>query len=320
MQIIEEYLQKDGRIKAVFHKENKGTLITRNDGIKVCAGEYVMFVDGDDYYSIDACEKAYNAIVTENTDILQFGVDMFSDEGELDRKTVSSQKTGNFAIIKRNVHTDDENGLLNREKVNFEINPVIYNKIYKKDVLLKMVGNTPDERIVVSEDRLQSFITAFFAHSFSSIDEYLYNYRIGGGVSTKNYLGYPGIEATAKMVFVFKYLENWLKENSDIAVTGWLLEKYRREVTNYIWECFAKRCKDEDREYFVNCLMEYASPQEILTPLLVTTYELKTNSDYYKNQCNMLDKALKEIQYSTSYKIGNKIVRVLGKIKSFMKK
>ena len=46
--ILEEYKQKDGRIK-VIHKENEGTGIARNTGLKVATGECVAFVDPDDW-------------------------------------------------------------------------------------------------------------------------------------------------------------------------------------------------------------------------------------------------------------------------------
>ncbi len=55
-QICDEYASKDSRIK-VLHKTNGGLSDARNAGIRIANGEYIMFVDSDDYISIDACEK-----------------------------------------------------------------------------------------------------------------------------------------------------------------------------------------------------------------------------------------------------------------------
>lgn len=73
LDIVKALAEKDSRIRIVPHAKNTGTMLNRKDGIKIAGGKYIMFLDGDDYYSADACGKAYRAITAENTDILQFG-------------------------------------------------------------------------------------------------------------------------------------------------------------------------------------------------------------------------------------------------------
>ena len=46
--ICDEYAQKDERIK-VIHQENRGAGISRNKGIEIATGEYIVFLDSDDY-------------------------------------------------------------------------------------------------------------------------------------------------------------------------------------------------------------------------------------------------------------------------------
>lgn len=60
--ICDEYVAKDNRCRAI-HQENKGIARARNVGLKHVAGEYVMFVDGDDYIHPRFCEILHNAIV-----------------------------------------------------------------------------------------------------------------------------------------------------------------------------------------------------------------------------------------------------------------
>ncbi|MBE5942918.1 MAG: glycosyltransferase [Lachnospiraceae bacterium] len=54
--ICDEYAKKDSRVK-VIHKENGGLSDARNSGFDVASGEYIIFVDSDDFIEIDACEK-----------------------------------------------------------------------------------------------------------------------------------------------------------------------------------------------------------------------------------------------------------------------
>lgn len=54
--IIEEYITKDDRIKLINHAENKNAGGSRNTGIRNAAGEYLCFVDNDDWLAIDAIE------------------------------------------------------------------------------------------------------------------------------------------------------------------------------------------------------------------------------------------------------------------------
>lgn len=70
--LCDEYAQKDNRIK-VIHKENGGLSDARNAGMAIATGDYLMFVDSDDYIEVDACEK-----IQQN---LQNGADIILCDG-----------------------------------------------------------------------------------------------------------------------------------------------------------------------------------------------------------------------------------------------
>ena len=53
--ICDEYLERDSRIR-VIHKENGGLSDARNAGIKAAVGEYILFVDSDDFLNTDALD------------------------------------------------------------------------------------------------------------------------------------------------------------------------------------------------------------------------------------------------------------------------
>ena len=60
--ICDKLAEKDERIK-VIHKKNGGLSSARNAGMKKATGDYICFIDGDDYISKDYCELMYNALI-----------------------------------------------------------------------------------------------------------------------------------------------------------------------------------------------------------------------------------------------------------------
>ena len=67
--IAEEYAQKDRRIKVFHHEENKGLSAARNTGLDNCVGDYITFVDSDDWVKKDYIEYLYKIIDTTKADI-----------------------------------------------------------------------------------------------------------------------------------------------------------------------------------------------------------------------------------------------------------
>ena len=65
-EICDEYAKRDNRIR-VFHKDNDGASSARNFGLDNATGEWVTFIDADDWVSTSFIENLYNPILTDNT-------------------------------------------------------------------------------------------------------------------------------------------------------------------------------------------------------------------------------------------------------------
>lgn len=80
-EICEEYQKQDVRVK-VHHRENGGVSAARNFGLDMAKGDYIMFVDSDDWLEVD-CLSMCNSLMTEyNLDLLQFSNKRVNDRGE----------------------------------------------------------------------------------------------------------------------------------------------------------------------------------------------------------------------------------------------
>jgi len=80
IEILREYQIKDSRIKILRHKTNKNLGAARNTGLENATGEYVWFVDSDDYIDTKACQILYDAIKEFDVDMLSFSALKFVDE------------------------------------------------------------------------------------------------------------------------------------------------------------------------------------------------------------------------------------------------
>ncbi len=80
--MCDEYAAKDSRVK-VIHKENGGSSSARNMGIEAATGEYIGFLDSDDYPDGDMYETLYRVIKEKDTDVAQTMSKDFDEEGNL---------------------------------------------------------------------------------------------------------------------------------------------------------------------------------------------------------------------------------------------
>lgn len=94
MDIVRSYARKDSRIKVINHEKNKGVAQARNTGLEHVSGDYVFFLDSDDWLAADAIEKLVCCARLEEADIvvghgLAFSNDA-SEETHLATKSMNS--------------------------------------------------------------------------------------------------------------------------------------------------------------------------------------------------------------------------------------
>lgn len=82
--MCDEWAAKDHRIK-VIHKKNAGQGLARNTGMEQASGEYVYFVDSDDYIALDTIEKCYKEAKKVDADVVTFGYSEVNSAGQITR-------------------------------------------------------------------------------------------------------------------------------------------------------------------------------------------------------------------------------------------
>ena len=103
--ICDEYLKKDSKIK-VFHKTNGGLSDARNYGVENSNGEYIIFVDSDDYLSKYTLEFSIKEIKDAAADILVFAIKREKEEKEIleYKKNIFNREEGIIELFKGNLY------------------------------------------------------------------------------------------------------------------------------------------------------------------------------------------------------------------------
>lgn len=91
-EICDEYSKRDKRIK-VIHKENEGVSAARNDGIAAASGEYISFVDSDDYIDNDYIDVLYKNIADCDMVVCNFKLDVADERFRPQHKLFDKEKT-----------------------------------------------------------------------------------------------------------------------------------------------------------------------------------------------------------------------------------
>ena len=176
LKILEEYSKKDSRIK-IITKENGGQATARNLGIKEAQGEFISFIDSDDFIKEDMLEKLYTKAKNNNLDISMCKIATYDNQtGEI-KDNVWYYMLGVFRDFEKDIFNHKDT----REfTCNIAVTP--YNKIYKTSLIKDNDILFPEGHIF--EDEKFFFDVYLRAKKISIIDEFLYYYRVNRKGST----------------------------------------------------------------------------------------------------------------------------------------
>lgn len=176
--ICDELQHSDNRIK-VIHKENEGAGKSRNIGIEMATGEYILFVDSDDFVKRTLVEKCLKAISGESAAVVMFGIENVDEEENiLGRKVPYTDKY----IFRGSEIADQVLPELifsqNKDVRNLET-PASMAHFYTMDIIRKLNWRFVSEREYISEDFFSRLKLYCHIEKFIVIDEALYCYRHG---------------------------------------------------------------------------------------------------------------------------------------------
>ena len=243
-EIVEEYLKKDNRIKYIEHSENKSLLQARRTGNINSTGKYIMYVDSDDEIEINACEEIYKIVSKEDFDIISFGT-----------KVISNDKTKFIGWALSTNRFNINSKFLLAEVINQRISHNMWNKVFHRRIIEKLIEYISDIQIMNAEDMLQCLIAFYFAKSYKVIQKPLYIYYADIGVSNKNTneidLSKYDYLCKSTKIALDEFYNFLIKVKSNTAY-GFLFSKLYFNQYNYLFE----KIKNNNEEY-INIIEKY---------------------------------------------------------------
>lgn len=178
--ICDKYLDRDRRVR-VIHKENGGLSDARNTGIQIATGDFISFIDSDDYIDINMYDSMMKILQDNDGDIIECGVkhvynNKIIESNNIENKSFTSEEAIEELILERSLHQ------------------TVWNKIYKKNVIEGLLF----EKDKINEDEFWTYKAFSKSNKILSINNKFYYYIhredsiMGKGYTVRNL---DGLEA-----------------------------------------------------------------------------------------------------------------------------
>lgn len=164
LEVIEEFMAYDKRIKLIKNQNNLGTFLARAEGIVACSGEFIVFLDSDDCLS-PIC--AQEVIKLKSYDIIHFGIIHYPPKTHASLPMIHKQELFGDEIVKQIVIDNFSKSWLN-----------LCGRAYRASLLKEALSKLSfiDRHLIASEDTILFFVILLLAKSSVGIDENLYFY------------------------------------------------------------------------------------------------------------------------------------------------
>lgn len=200
-EICDRYAQMDSRIN-VIHKENGGLVSARKAGLNLAKGDYIAFVDGDDWIDKDMYQILLDKALSSGVDFVDSAYSHTKDNVVVEHTVLEADYEFDAEQIKAII----ESWIVDEDKA--LIRSPIWTKLFKADIIKRSYAEVPED-MSVGEDKINYIVLFKYAYRAAIISAsfYHYNYR-------------------SDSLSHFISIRNWRKGNEKLGLCTRMIEKY----------------------------------------------------------------------------------------------
>lgn len=237
--ICDDWAARDSRI-CVYHEVNSGVSSARNKGLKIAKGEWILFIDSDDWIDSRMLEICMREMISSNAEICFFGNKEVREENvnlviEYERCNIKKITEEQFLDFQYRIFNRDRKACCNRNIIKLS-SPC---KLYKKELLDKN-NITFQEQLVTGEDGVFNLYAYQYAKSGVCIEEPLYYYRIHKESVTQRFT--PNIEKN--FTVLHKAYERFINSTDNVNKFKEVFEE--RMIWSFSFCCILKYCHQDN--------------------------------------------------------------------------
>lgn len=297
--ILDEYSKRDKRIR-VITQHNQGLAAARNSGLEHANGEYIYFIDSDDYIELDALEKLYKNIISNGSDMVLFKFQIVDDFQNVHKRGVE------FKIDKIFADVDYDNFTFTYRDVKRHVMNSAFSaclKLYRKDFIYGTsfpVGLNFEDVPVHVKLMLE-------ADALSFVPEFLYNYRSNpDSILNSSANGFD-------IFHVIDMVEDYLNDS------GHYEELENEFIFFKIAQILVYLKSERSEEYFERAREEFGKvtikDETALKKYAIKGYNLVLNSNNFDEYCSKINNKKSNFNNKKSKSLKNKLISSIKNIK-----
>lgn len=295
-EIANKYQKLDNRVKYIKHEKNMGLFQARITGSSIAKGEYIAFLDSDDYVSIDYYRTLMNNIQENNSDIAMGNMVLEYDDGR--------KESYNLFDTKR-LNLEGEECLeqyFEQEGLSFDWH-IIWNKIYKMEIWKKALKHYKNitTHLLMTEDFAFSTVLFYYAKKLTKVQNdcvfYCKHETTSTSIKDLNFKKFK--KNISDITTSFNFVENFLKEQK-------IYNKYKNKFNK--WKClYANQQKSyikvsgmtkEEKETAMKMAKEfYPNAEDIKNSEYFYTITTKWDDGLEKIKLAICDKNIKYVSF-----------------------
>ena len=266
LSILEEYAKSDSRIKVIRNETNKGLSTVRNIAMAEATGEYIAFLDSDDYVDLSTYEKAYNLAKKNDLDCVLFKTSTVDDKtGEI-KDNLDYFALKPFEGFEKPIFN-------NKDTVDFTCNICVQvgSKLLRREFLQQHNITFPDGLIFEDEPFFYNFYLN--ADKISLLDENLYYYRVNRDDSIIAKRG----KSFGDIVEIFRIIREIIDSSPD---GKFIKDKFLNRFISAVFNRFNQSPDEFKEDFFSDIKKDFNDCLLNQNKLSVLNKELKLNSLY----------------------------------------